>query len=152
MNVRVRPVSAADSAAWAAMRARLWPDADPGELAAEVAAFLAGTRLPVPIAAFVAAASTPIGFLEFGLRPYANGCTSMPVPFVEGWYVESEARGRGVGRLLMDAAEMWCRDHGHSELGSDTQFWNEASLQAHTACGFNETERVVYLRKDLSAR
>ncbi|HEX3368405.1 MAG TPA: GNAT family N-acetyltransferase [Candidatus Cybelea sp.] len=150
--MRVRPVSSADSAAWAAMRACLWPDADPGELAAEVTAFLAGASLPVPIAAFVATASTPIGFLELGLRPYANGCTSMPVPFVEGWYVEPEARGRGVGRLLLGGAEAWCRDHGYFELGSDTQLWNEASLQAHGACGFSETERVVYLRKDLSTR
>jgi aminoglycoside 6'-N-acetyltransferase I len=134
------------------MRARLWPDADPGELAAEAAAFLAGTRLLVPIAAFVATASAPMGFLELGVRSYANGCTSMPVPFVEGWYVEPEARGRGVGRRLMEAAEAWCRDHGYSELGSDTQLWNEASLHAHTACGFSETERVVYLRKDLSTR
>jgi aminoglycoside 6'-N-acetyltransferase I len=152
MNVQVRPVSSADSAAWAAMRARLWPDAGSGELAAEVAAFLAGPSVPVPIVAFIAAAPAPIGFLELGLRPYANGCASMPVPFVEGWYVEPEARRRGVGRLLLHAAEEWCRNHGNCELGSDTQLWNEPSLQAHTACGFSETERVIYLRKDLSTR
>ncbi|MGB8626915.1 MAG: hypothetical protein WCD03_12215, partial [Candidatus Cybelea sp.] len=68
MNVQVRPVSSADSAAWAAMRARLWPDAGSGELAAEVAAFLAGPSVPVPIVAFIAAAPAPIGFLELGLR------------------------------------------------------------------------------------
>ena len=134
------------------MRSRLWPDAGFDELASEVAAFLDGKGLPVPIAVFVAAAPAAIGFLELGLRPYANGCVSMPVPFVEGWYVEPEARRRGVGRLLLRAGEAWCRDHGNCELGSDTQLWNDASLHAHAACGFSETERVIYLRKDLSTR
>ncbi|MGB8627497.1 MAG: GNAT family N-acetyltransferase [Candidatus Cybelea sp.] len=152
MNVTVRPVSSADSAPWAAMRARLWPDAGSEEHAAEVGAFLAGPSVPVPIAVFIAAAAAPVGFLELGLRPYANGCASMPVPFVEGWYVEPEARRRGVGRLLLHAAEEWCRNRGYCELGSDTQLWNDASLQTHTSCGFHETERVIYLRKELSTR
>lgn len=149
MTVRVRPVGATDSDAWSAMRARLWPGANAEELAGEVAVFLAGASLPAPIAAFIAVDPAPVGFLELGLRPYANGCDSMPVPFVEGWYVEADARRRGVGRLLLEAAEEWSRNRGYAELGSDTQLWNDASLDAHTACGFSETERVIYLRKKL---
>ncbi|HEY2475060.1 MAG TPA: GNAT family N-acetyltransferase [Candidatus Cybelea sp.] len=149
MSARVRPVGATDSEAWAAMRARLWPGANADELAEEVAAFLAGASLPTPIAAFIAVDPAPIGFLELGLRPYADGCDSMPVPFVEGWYVEPDARHRGAGRRLLEAAEKWSRSRGYAELGSDTQLWNDASLAAHIACGFSETERVIYLRKEL---
>ncbi len=131
------------------MRGRLWPEANCEELAREVAEFLRGQALPTPHVVFVAADPQPVGFLELSLRPYANGCDSMPVPFVEGWYVEQKARGRGVGRSLLLAAEDWCRERGYAEIGSDTQLWNADSLQAHLRCGFEEAERVIALRKKL---
>jgi aminoglycoside 6'-N-acetyltransferase I len=74
----------------------------------------------------------------------------MPVPHVEGWYVEPSARGRGVGRALMQAAEEWARRHGYRELGSDTEPWNADSLAAHAHCGFQETGRLVKFRKMLA--
>lgn len=131
------------------MRARLWPDADAGVLRDEVDNFFAGAPPPTVAAVFVADCDAAKGFLELSVRPYANGCDSMPVPFVEGWYVEPELRGRGVGRALMRAAEAWAADRGYREVGSDTQLWNAPSLRAHERCGFVETERVVYLRKKL---
>ena len=145
----VRAVSAVDAERWAAMRARLWPDADAATLRSEVDAFFADVPPPTVAAVFVAGDGAAIGFLELSVRPYANGCDSMPVPFVEGWYVEPDFRGRGAGRALMCAAEAWAGERGYHELGSDTQIWNAASLRAHERCGFVETERVVYLRKML---
>jgi hypothetical protein len=44
----------------------------------------------------------------------------------------------------MRAAEEWGRANKCTELGSDTQPWNESSIQAHKALGFEE---VVAFRK-----
>lgn len=149
-SLSVRPLEAKDATAWAAMRAALWPEADAAELTREAEAFVAGVALPTPMVVFIAEDGRPIGFLELSVRAYANGCDSMPVPFVEGWYVDAGARGRGVGRALIRASEDWSREHGYVEIGSDTEIWNEDSLKAHEKCGFKETERVIYLRKRLS--
>jgi aminoglycoside 6'-N-acetyltransferase I len=146
----VRQFQTADATAWAAMRTALWPDADPDELYREAEAFAAGDTLPTPHVVFIAADECPIGFLELSVRPYANGCDSMPVPFIEGWYVKPEAQRRGVGRALIRAAEDWSRERGFVEIGSDTELANEDSVEAHERCGFAETERIVYLRKRLS--
>jgi aminoglycoside 6'-N-acetyltransferase I len=74
----------------------------------------------------------------------------MPVPHVEGWYVEPDARGKGVGRALMRRAEEWSTARGHTELASDTEIDNMASLRAHERCGFEEVERLIKLRKPLA--
>jgi aminoglycoside 6'-N-acetyltransferase I len=148
--VLVRSVRSSDAATWAVLRGRLWPSAAAEGLAAEARAFLEGRSVPTITAAFIAEeAEAPVGFLELALRSFSDGCESMPVPHVEGWYVEASARGRGVGRALVQAAETWAQRHGFTELASDTEPWNEASLAAHLRCGFRETERLVKFCKQL---
>jgi aminoglycoside 6'-N-acetyltransferase I len=124
------------------MRVALWPDADD-----ELDEFL----VPSSQVAFVAERSdgTLCGFLEAGIRPFANGVDEQPCAFVEGWWVDSDVRRTGVGRALMAAAEAWARSRGFTELGSDTELANVGSQNAHKALGFEERERVVYLRKRL---
>lgn len=90
-----------------------------------------------------------VGFLELDCRKYAPGCRESPVPFIEGWFVAESARGHGVGRALVEAAEEWAVAHGHGELASDVEIDNEVSLHAHAALGFEEIERVAYFRKPL---
>ncbi len=132
------------------MRAQLWPHADAAELAREARDFSSGAGVPTIDVVFIAAGEDrQIGFLELSLREFSDGCDSMPVPYVEGWYVEPGARGTGVGRALMRAAEAWSREHGFTELASDTQLHNDGSLRAHEHCGFEEVERLVKLRKRL---
>jgi aminoglycoside 6'-N-acetyltransferase I len=147
----IRAAAAGDVTAWAAMRGRLWPDADAADLAAEARAFFAGDGNSLLDAVFLAEdeAARPFGFVELHIRPFVDGCDSMPVPHVEGWYVEPSARGAGVGRELMRAAEGWARERGFTELGSDALVENELSQRAHAACGFAETERLVMFRKPL---
>ena len=98
MTVRIRVATAADIEAWSAMRAELWPEADPDELRAEALAWDATA-----------------------------------------------------GRALIAAVEAWTREQGCTELASDALIDNAASHAAHAACGFEETERVVYFRKPLQA-
>jgi aminoglycoside 6'-N-acetyltransferase I len=89
------------------------------------------------------------GFVSFSLRPWAEGCDSTPVPYVEGWWVAPDLRRSGVGRALVDAVEHWCRLHGYEELGSDVEVDNDVSLQAHEALGFEPTSRLQFFRKRL---
>jgi aminoglycoside 6'-N-acetyltransferase I len=88
------------------------------------------------------------GFLEAGLRSHADGCDTLrPVGFVEGWFVRDAARGRGIGRELMRAAEEWCRGHGCMEMASDALIDNQGSQDAHRALGFEVVDRCVHFRK-----
>ena len=148
----IRPLAKHDVTAWARMRAQLWPDADAAELAREAAAFLAAPHETALIdAVFVAdQLGEIVGFLELAVRAFSDGCESMPVPHVEGWFVSVSERARGVGRALIAAAADWARERGFTELASDTEVSNERSQHAHAACGFEEVDRLVKYRMRLT--
>ena len=149
LAVVIRPVEHADAPVWERMRIALWPD-EAGSHAAEIERFFSSPRSnPVEVLIACSASGAVLGFVELSIRPYAEGCTSDRVAFVEGWYVEPQCRGRGVGAALMRAAEEWGRASQCTELGSDTQIWNESSIAAHKALGFEEVERLVAFRKAL---
>jgi aminoglycoside 6'-N-acetyltransferase I len=144
--MHIRPLEDRDISRWVHLRAELWPGEPEAELDAEGRAAIATGSLVV----FVADDDdTLVGFIELDLRSYAEGCTSSPVPYVEGWYVVSDWRRRGVGGALMHAAEEWGRSRGYTELGSDTEAVNRLSRAAHAALGFEEIETVVVFRKPL---
>lgn len=145
----VRQIEPRDREQWAAMRIALWPEENAGELSHETGAHFAGK--PLYPAVFVADAGEGVllGFLELGLRPYAEGATESPVPHVEAWYVSASARRQGVGRALVAAAEAWAREHGHHEMTSDALVSNTVSRNAHAGVGFAEVEEVVCFRKPL---
>ena len=90
-----------------------------------------------------------IGFAELSIRPFAEGCYSGKVAYLEGWYVMPEARRQGIGRALVHAAEQWGRDAGCCEFASDTEIANAVSTKVHRALGFVEVSRNVCFRKEL---
>ncbi|HEX4438538.1 MAG TPA: GNAT family N-acetyltransferase [Thermoanaerobaculia bacterium] len=132
------------------MRTGLWPDQSAEELGREVAEFFDGS-LPEPEAALLAIGDggEAVGLVELSIRPTAEGCRTNRVAFVEAWYVVPGARGSGVGRALIDAAEEWGRANGCEELASDTEIANEASAQAHLALGFEDAGVLRCFRKEL---
>jgi aminoglycoside 6'-N-acetyltransferase I len=142
----IREIRADDRAAWAAMRAALWPEEDEAAHAAGIDAMLARSNAWGFIAEADGAA---IGFAEVAIRPYANGCDSTPVAFLEGIWIAEGLRHRGVGRQLIAHIEAFLPARGFRELGSDTPLDNLVSQAAHRGWGFAETERVVYFRKSL---
>ena len=144
MNTQIRPATLADKDGWLAMRKALWPDAT--DLEEEIdhlferVAFQAWVAVDGP---------TVVGFAEASIRPFANGCDSAPVAFLEGIGVTEEYRQQGIGRALVMAVEAWAKQQGIFELGSDTWLDDTGSQMVHEHWGFEETERVVYYRKKL---
>lgn len=91
----------------------------------------------------------PLGFVEVRLREYAEGASSSPVGFLEGWYVVPEARKQSVGRRLVEHAESWARSMGCTEMASNTEIERTGSIEAHKCLGYNEVERDVCFLKRL---
>jgi aminoglycoside 6'-N-acetyltransferase I len=148
-GLRVRRAGPRDRDAWLAMRAALWPHAA-GEHAREIDDFLAGRSAFIDETLVCEVEDgTLVGFVELRVRNYAEGSDRPAVPFVEGWYVDPAYRRRGVGALLIAHAEQWARSLGYSELGSDTEVDNTASIAAHRALGFEEMDRIVCFLKTL---
>lgn len=145
----VRTVDVADAPSWERMRQALWP-ASAGEHARDIAAFFAGDHTePAEVVLALGEDGRPVGFAELSIRPFADGCSSRPVAYLEGWYVDPAARGRGVGAALVRAAEAWGRSRGCTELASDTEIDNADSAAAHRSLGFTETGRIICFRKAL---
>jgi len=147
--MEIRPVTRADRDEWLRMRSILYPDAAPQEID-EWLDSEEGTLL-VGVAVFVADRGDGrlAGFIEIGLRNYAEGCVTTPVAFLEGWYVDPDVRRNGVGARLVRTAEDWARARGLHEIASDTTLDNAVSLRAHLSLGFEEVERQICFRKTL---
>ncbi len=134
---------------WLRLRQGLWPEDSDAPHLGEMRE-LVGKLAEQPV--FVAERPLPgrlCGFIEIGLRSYAAGCASSPVPYIEGWYIDPDMRGMGVGRALVQAAESWARQEGFTEMASDAELHNVDSHRAHAALGYAEVERVVLFRKEL---
>jgi amidase len=150
--IEIRPAAPADAASWLEMRRALWPPEEgepPDGHAREIEQYFAG-ELSMPLEVLIAHdGSRRVGFVELSIRPYAEGCTTDRVAFLEGWYVVPEARRKGVGRTLIEASERWGLSQGCTELGSDALLENDVSAAAHHALGFEEVVQIRCFRKDL---
>lgn len=144
----VRPARPADSAEWVRMRRALWPSAAAAEIA-DVSHYFSGDD---DYACFVAARASGEGleaFLEMAVRPFAEGCETDRVAYMEGWWVDPDARQEHVGGALVALAEDWARSRGCREMAADVLVENVRSQKAHERLGFTEVERQVCYRKEL---
>ena len=149
--VEVRAAKPEDAGAWLQLRHALWPEGSEAEHREEIDRFFARGVQRDSSAVLLAEDDDGriLGFAELSLRPYAEGCRSSPVAYLEGWFVLPEARGQGLGRALVAASETWGRSQGCTEFGSDTSPDNEISAAAHRAMGFTEVGLVRGFRKEL---
>jgi aminoglycoside 6'-N-acetyltransferase I len=144
---RIRLATAADRPEWLRLRLLLWPREEPAQLEDDMDSMLQDPRTPVFV---VERPGGGLGaFLEAGTRPYADGCDTRPVGYIEGWFVDEDLRRQGLGRLLVAAAEDWARSLGLREMASDTDLSNQNGLSAHLALGYKETERLIHFSKTL---
>jgi len=146
--VEIREIHPEEHNAWLTLRQLLWPDHSMEDLRREQRQLLAESdRNAVLVAA--SPSGELVGFVEVSLRDWAEGCASEPVGYIEGWYVRPAHRRAGIGRQLIHAAEIWAASRGCTEVGSDTELWNEVSQLAHRALGYSEATRLVCFSKKL---
>ena len=147
MSYTIRRATHEDKDAWVHMRHELWPEAPLDYLYLDVDHLLADPDAAI----FVASDSQGrlVGFVEAGLRDYAEACDTSPVGYLEAWYVDPHVRGQKLGRDLIHAAEAWAREKGCSEMASDTWLDNETGIQAHYKLGYWEVDRLVHFVKRL---
>ena len=127
---------------WVALREELWPHESKADLNQQARELLSRESA----ATFVLrdGTGTAVAMAEATLRrDYVNGCSTSPVAFLEGIYVQPAWRRQGAARLLCRAVEAWGREHGCREFASDALIDNEVSHRMHEALGFEERERVV---------
>ena len=143
----VRPLREPDLNEWLRLRKQLWDATSDADHRSEMVEIINH-----PDSQFVLVAEHEsgrlIGFLEVSIRPFVEDCETDHVGYLEGWYVEPGVRGRGIGRELVRIAENWAREKGCEEMASDAEIGNELSLLVHLGLGYNETSRLVHLRKE----
>ena len=143
----VREMQPNEAAIWGNMRRQLWDDLSEAQNQREIAKASEDPNATTFLA--LDDKARPIGFAEISIRDYANGCTEQPVPFLEGIWIDPEFQRSGAGRALINHIAEALRQRGYNELCSDILETNHLSHQAHEKWGFEETERVIYLRKSL---
>lgn len=131
---------------WLKMRKHLWPSSSQDAHLEEIEEIL---HLENSLAWIVFKDGEAVAFAEASIRPFANGCESRPVPFLEGIWIDPSHRKQGIGKGLIDFIAHYFAQKGFFELGSDTEIANVDSLLAHKQWGFEETERVVYFRRKI---
>ncbi|MCP4643059.1 MAG: GNAT family N-acetyltransferase [bacterium] len=130
------------------MRRTLWPATADVQHRAEMANVLAEPEGSVALL-YVADDGRALGFAETSLRKWADGCLSSPVGYLGGWFVAEQARRRGIGRALVEAAEDWARSKGCTEMASDTDLGNTVSETAHKQLGYEIAGRAICFKKPL---
>lgn len=145
---RVRQLEEKDFSGWFRLRKMLWDESNDEEHRAEMSDIFEHSETQLVIVAENSDGKL-IAFLEASIRPFVEDCETDAVGYLEGWFVEPEFRQTGIGAKLVSSAENWARNKGCTEMASDSEIGNDLSLKAHQSLGYEETSRLVHLRKDL---
>lgn len=146
MDVVIREIRKSDRDIWLSMYRQLFSDYSDAALLAEMDRIYKSGKRSVYMAETDGVA---IGFAEYALRDYANGCHSQPVPFLEGIWIHDDYRSQGIARALVEFLEAKARRAGFKEFGSDVELNNYPSQLMHERLGFEQTEKVIFYRKVL---
>ena len=146
-NVTVRSIQESDLPEWYRLRRMLWDELTEEEHRDEMFDIFEHTDSQLVLVA--EKDGRLVGFLEASIRPFVEDCHTDHVGYLEGWFVEPGFRRYGIGRDLVRTAERWARKKGCTEMASDAEVGNDLSLEAHLKLGYEETSRLVHLRKDL---
>ena len=76
----------------------------------------------------------PLGYVH--LRPEDDFLTGEPAGYVSILVVRAEAQGRGIGKMLLKAADDWARALGYRELLLDVFTSNETARRFYERNGF----------------
>ena len=147
-NFTIRGLSEGDLSEWLRLRLLLWDESSEDDHKSEMVDIIEHSDSQLVVVADFGDERLG-GFLEASIRSHVEDCETENVGYLEGWFVENRYRRLGVGRELVAFAEGWARGKDCSEMASDAEIDNEVSLQAHIHLGYDETSRLVHLRKEL---
>lgn len=144
----ISPLQPSNIQVVASLAVQLWPDTSLDEMLGhyqEVLELGEGT-------CFLAyKEGQPIGFIELSIRnDYVEGADELPVAYIEGLYIDSDYRQKGLGQMLITRAEQWAVQQGFRQLCSDVEMENQLSILFHEKAGFTEAARIVCFVKNLS--
>jgi aminoglycoside 6'-N-acetyltransferase I len=147
-SINIRHVREDDLNEWLRLRKILWDETEVSDHRHEMTGILEHPDSQLVLVADAGNGHLG-GFLEASIRPFVEDCDTDHVGYLEGWFVESEYRRHGVGRLLVETAENWARSQGCTEMASDTEVGNKLSLDVHQSLGYEISSKLIHLRKDL---
>lgn len=150
-RVRIVVLKRSQISEWQRLREGLWPHLAPEQHRKDIVDILSDLEFNAVFVA-VGAEKRLHGFVEVSMRLMAEGCNSSPIGYLEGWYVEAEQRGKGIGRALVKKAEAWALANGCKEMASDAEFTNNLGRTAHEKLGYEEVEVLAHYRKSLRDR
>ena len=142
--MRIRPITAADGPAVAALSTELGYETEAGDMAVRLAAVLAA-----PDHAVLGADAG-----DGPLLGWVHVCARLllidpPSAFVEGLVVAPGERRRGVGRALMAAAEDWARDRGALVIRLRSAATREDAHAFYRELGYRQGEPALGFEKPL---
>ncbi len=85
------------------------------------------------------AGGVPVGIVQLGVRGSRG--------WIGGMGVVPEARGRGLGRALMDEAERSARALGLRTVDLEVLVQNVQAIPIYEACGYRHTRRLLVLER-----
>jgi aminoglycoside 6'-N-acetyltransferase I len=91
-----------------------------------------------------------VGFSIFSIRnDYVEGAEKSPTGYLEGIFVETEFRKMGIAKEFIRIGEIWCKEKGCTQIGSDTWLTDQESREFHKKAGFWEEEELVHFLKNI---
>ena len=75
----------------------------------------------------------PVGYIRFFIydRKLSQGC-------LDEFFLKKEARGRGIGKKLLDAATQWMREQNIARMITSVYSWNTPAREFYEQEGFLE--------------
>ena len=86
-----------------------------------------------------------IGYLFVGES--GDMMTGLSFGFIYDIFVEEKSRGRGIGKLLLEKAEDYCRSKGYSRIALMVSTANDSAIGLYTGTGFKPEQ--MYMAKEL---
>ena len=86
-----------------------------------------------------------VGYLFVGES--GDMMTGLSFGFIYDIFVEEKFRGMGIGRLLLEKAEEYCRRKGYSRIALMVSAANESAIRLYTRAGFKPEQ--MYMAKEL---
>ncbi|MHA1906926.1 MAG: N-acetyltransferase family protein [Candidatus Thorarchaeota archaeon] len=90
-----------------------------------------------------------IGYIEAVIRERPPIFVTRTIGFIEGLYLKSETRGKGIGSRLWNMAFDWLKEHEVTKIRLWVAVKNPLAVEFWGAKGFSEVSRV--LERDLDS-